>query len=95
MTDKNKEILNSPIWRVVNALFLLIIGIIGWVYMNGQEVATKDRKSIREDVKTITADQIRIQAEFHSFRDYNQRILEDIQLDVEKLNSKIDRLLEK
>ena len=94
MSQNFKDILENPIFRIVNTILLTLFGIIGYLYVEGQGSLIYKVKDNSDVIKLHTEDLIEVRSDLKNFKEYNKQIIEDINRKLDRVDQKLDRLLE-
>ena len=94
MTATIKQITDNPLWRLLTPILVFLLGIIGFLYVQGQEhLATKIDEAQRQS-KENTLKVIKMETEFTEFRIYNSQFLGVLDKKIDGFSAKLDRFLE-
>lgn len=80
---------NIPSW--LNTLILIVIGIIGVLYTEGQTSIKEEIKALKQSESNTKSRVIKLESDFN----YTQQAIDEVKQDLESIDKKLDRLLEK
>lgn len=84
---------NIPGW--VNTVFLVILGIIGWLYVEAQGDIKSSISETKTNASNNTSEIIKLKSDLENYMNYDKASQQRIEEAVKELNKKLDRLLEK
>ncbi|WP_421977138.1 hypothetical protein [Roseivirga seohaensis] len=94
-TASIKSITDNPIYRLLTPIMVFLLGIIGFLYVQGQDNLAEKIEENKVQTQENTRKYIKIETELTEFRIYNKESVEEINKKLDRLGDKLDRLIEK
>lgn len=86
---------NNSIRSWLNTILLVLLGIIGFLYVEGQTTLKEKVQEAQEKAEKNNENLIRLESDFENYYKYSRQATDELKADLQKIEAKIDRLLQK